>query len=396
MKILISGLVLLLLLFFPSGLENTDKNTGIDPVVEVSFNFVGDLMVHSVQRQYACEDSIYKIYNFNPSFSEISEILSSADFTAGNLETVVSDSIPFSGYPRFNAPKQFLSALKNAGFDMLYVANNHMQDHGSEGIEQTIENIRSEGIFPSGFRENGDTSRNVQIMNVKGIKTAFLAYTYGTNLGYSKKNAKYRVNRIDSAAIVNDIKTADENGAELITVYFHFGNEYERKENKFQRKIEKIAKSAGADIILASHPHVLQPVEIYASEKGRIDSGFTVYSMGNFISNQRWRYSDCGVVINFSVIKDLITGKLRLKEVKYLPVWVYKGNTGDGYRFVVIPKISGHKKDYPGYLTEDDFKLMQQSFDDTEKILTKYTGRIKQYKISGKRKNNLAAGYNNF
>ncbi|NLT50956.1 MAG: CapA family protein [Ignavibacteria bacterium] len=373
MKYIISTLAILISFFF--SFCHTEKKAPQEKpvtVTEITFNFIGDLMMHSPQRDYAKTDSGY---DFNPVFEYVRKTLQSADFTVGNLETVVNSEKPYSGYPCFNSPEEYLKAIKSCGFDLLYLANNHIYDYGSYGLESTIKETEKYGFLTTGYTVKNDSLKSYRIVKVKGVKIGFPAYTYGTNLGAQSNKSKTTVNVIDSAKITNDIRKIREMGAELIIVYFHFGNEYQRTENNYQRKTEEIALKAGADIIIASHPHVIQPVRFYSDSSANIDTGFTAYSLGNFISNQRWRYSDCGIILNFSISRQDISRKFSLGDVKYLPVWVYKGNTGEKREYKIISQnFKGGL--YPEYISKKDSSAMIQSFNDTRYIITKYSDKI--------------------
>lgn len=373
MKYIISITAILISFFF--SFCNPDKEAKQEKpvaVTEITFNFIGDLMMHSPQRDYAKTDSGY---NFNPVFEYVRQTLQSADLTVGNLETVVYSEKPYSGYPCFNSPEEYLQAIKSCGFDLLYLANNHIYDYGSAGLEATLKETEKYGFITSGYTVKNDSLKSYRIIKVKGVKIGFPAYTYGTNLGAQSNKSITTVNIIDSAKITNDLKRYREMGAELIIAYFHFGNEYQRIENNYQRKTEEIAFKAGADIIIASHPHVIQPVRFYSDSSANIDTGFTAYSLGNFISNQRWRYSDCGVIINFSISRPDTSRKFSLGKVKYLPVWIYKGNTGKNREYKIIPQ-NFKEELYPSYISKTDSSAMIQSFNDTRYIITKYSDKI--------------------
>ena len=133
---------------------------------------------------------------------------------------------------------------------------------------------------------------------------------------------------------------------------------------------------AGADIIIGSHPHVVQPVEFFKTHNGNLDTGFVAYSLGNFISNQRWRYSDSGVILNLKISKNIKSDSLYLEKVSYLPVWVFKGKTKIKNEYIIFPSnISIDDSSY-SFLTRVQKNLMLQSFSDTKEILTRYDQNI--------------------
>ena len=338
-----------------------------DSVFTLKISVVGDLMCHAPQynsARIAKTDS----FNFNPVFSKIKPYLVKSDFTCGNLETVISkNNNNLSGYPNFNSPEEFLSALKNSGFDILFTANNHSLDRGRSGVVRTIAQIKSAKMNSVGTYLSKRDRDSIRIFKKNGISFALLAYTYGTN-GYriSKKN-NFLISTIDKQKIKADLLKADKYFPDLVIVYFHFGNEYQRFPSKFQKEIVKFAIKNGADIILGSHPHVLQPVEKFKSLSGRVDSGLVAYSLGNFISNQRWRYSDAGGILNISINKSIENDSTYISSLSFLPTWVYKGIVNRKVKYQILPSGSGKK--VSEYFSKEDSINMSSSFSDAQKII---------------------------
>lgn len=356
------------------------NNVKGDSSVTVTFSVVGDVMCHSTQFKYAFrEDSTY---DFKPVYREIKKYFDNSDIVIGNLETVVAGKdISYSGYPVFNTPEDFLKGLKFAGFDILVTGNNHSYDHQKKGVINTIDYIRKNGMQNSGTYKSQEERDSVQLFEQSGLKFALLSYTFGVNLYRIPAKNKFLVNRIDPDLIKHDIDKAKLKGADLVIVYFHFGKEYARSENNYQRNIVNKTIEYGADIILGAHPHTLQPVEVYKTVNANIDSGFVAFSLGNFISNQRWRYSDGGVVLNFSVTKDLKTSRVKLNAVRYLPIWVFKGVTNWGLEYLILPSDIAASNSYPSYFTEEDKELMLQCYNDTRAIMESRTKCIVQDSI---------------
>ncbi|MFH1195877.1 MAG: CapA family protein [bacterium] len=350
-----------------------------DSIEIVTISAVGDLMCHSPQFQSAqiAKDS----FDFRSVYSEIKSYLSSADITIGNLETTISDKGNYSGYPAFKSPKQYLEALKDTGFDFLFTSNNHSLDKGEQGILNTITFANEFGLQSTGTFNSTRYRDSVRLVNVNGIKIALLSYSYGTNGRPIPKGKNYLINLIDTTLICDDITRAESLSPDLVVVYFHFGEEYQREPNSFQKMITEKTIEFGADIILASHPHVIQPVSFFKATSGRIDSGFIAYSLGNFISNQQWRYSDAGVILNFTVLRDLKNNNLKLGEIKFLPTWVYKGNIDDILQYKILPSECGFSDSLYSYLSANDRMRMKESYLDTKSILTKYSSRPKLVNI---------------
>ncbi|MDY0084170.1 MAG: CapA family protein [Ignavibacteriaceae bacterium] len=351
-----------------------------DSTVTITISVVGDLMCHSPQFEYAKvgKDS----FDFSPVYRNVKKYLESSDFTFGNLETVTAgkENKGYTGYPLFNTPVNYLDALKSVGFDLLVTANNHSFDRSEKGVLLTIDELIKREINYVGTYTSQNDRDSIRIFDISGIKIAILAYTYGTNGNPIPKGKDYLINLIDFNLIEQDIKAARNNNAELILVHFHFGDEYIREPVKSQREAVDKVIEFGADIIIGGHPHVLQPVDFYHSIYGKLDTGFVAYSMGNFISNQRDRYKDAGIIITFNITKNFTTDTIFINEVNYIPTWVFKGNTSNGKEYVILP--STFQSDSTIVLSETEKKKMYQAFQDTRDLMKKYTVNPKLKEIT--------------
>ncbi len=355
-------------------LPKDDAFEKIDTLLTAEINFVGDLMCHSTQFNYAHvkDDS----FDFNGTFSEVKKYLRDADFTIGNFETVLAGKKKrYSGYPFFNAPDDFLLAIKEAGFDLLVNANNHAIDKGSYGVERTIKKMDELGINHTGIYLSQHDRDSIRIFNINGINLAILAYSYSTNGIPLPKDKNYIINLIDYDLIEKDISEARNEGVDIVLVYFHFGEEYQREPNSYQKDVINNTINAGADIIIGSHPHVVQPVDYFKTNKANLDTGFVAYSLGNFISNQRWRYSDAGVMLKIIVSKNILTDSVYLSDVRYLPTWVFKGKTKKGREYIILPSSKSYNDSSYSYLSKSDKEKMQQAFEDTKYIITKLNNK---------------------
>ena len=370
-------MVLSALLFAMLNIVFQKSKEKVDPVaaekVSLTISAVGDLMCHSPQYEYSrvSADS----FDFTPTFSEIKKYFDSSDFVFGNLETVTAGKEKhYSGYPYFNSPDDYITSLKKVGFNFLFTSNNHCLDRGEIGVLRTLENLKNNGINSTGTFSSQQERDSIQIISAKGIRLAVVAYTYGLNGNFLPKGKSYLINRISDSLLNRDIQKAKSYNVDLILVYFHFGEEYQREPSWYQKNALQTAIDAGADIILASHTHLLQPVQFFKS-KGKLDSGFVAYSLGNFISNQRWRYSDAGLILQFQITKDLESKVIQIKSLSFTPTWVFKGLIKGKKQFMILPSSlpNGH---YP-FLSRQDVQKMNQSFEDSKQILTKYSSRFR-------------------
>ncbi len=358
----------LAVIFFLYAGTNNYFQTLNDSLTFADFCAVGDLMCHSVQYQYAKtqKDS----FDFNPVFRYVKNIIKSADFSLGNLETVIAGrEKKYSGYPLFNSPFEYLEAIKNAGFDLLFTSNNHCMDRGKSGLINTIEKIKELGLINSGTYKNQNERDSILIIDVRGIKAAVLSYTFSTNGIIVPDGGNYLVNVIDTNLIKSDTDRAKKLQPDLILVYFHFGEEYSRMPSAFQKEIVNKTIKYGAGIILGSHPHVIQKLEKFKCNYGKLDSGFAAYSLGNFLSNQRWRYSDAGIILRFTIEKNLNTRSIKISRFSYVPTWVYKGKINGRNEFVILPAGEEYFRQYD-FLDNSSRLLFKQSILDTQELLS--------------------------
>ncbi len=346
-----------------------------DSSVTISISVVGDLMCHSPQFEYAKagKDS----FDFSPVYRNVKKYFEMSDFTFGNLETVTAgkENGGYTGYPFFNTPAAYITALKDVGFDLLVTANNHSLDRSEKGILKTINEINYRNLNYVGTYTSQRDRDSIRIFDIKGIKIAILAYSYGTNGNPIPKGKNYLINLIDFDLIQKDILSAKSNSAEIVLVHFHFGEEYKREPVQFQKDVVNKTIELGADIIIGGHPHVLQPVNFYETNNAKLDSGFVAYSMGNFFSNQQSRYKDAGMILTINIKKDFIQNRIEISEVNFLPTWVFKGITTNDKEYLIMP--STNISDTTIGLSKSENEKMIQAFNDTRYILKKYTNNVK-------------------
>lgn len=306
---------------------------------EVEIVAVGDLMFHLPQINGARLQG--GGYDFNRSFTYIKTSIESADISIANIETVTAGNEKgFNGFPRFNCPVEVLDNLKNAGFDILVTANNHSLDGGKAGIINTINEIEKRGLDYVGTSK--EERRPFIIVEKEGIKIGLLSYTYGLNgldSLLSNEDRSRMINLIDLENIQKDIVSLKNESVDFIISYIHWGNEYQREPSEVQEKLANRLADFGVDLILGSHPHVIQKSEVLQREN---HSTYVVYSMGNFISNQTYEtmgvsYAEDGLIVRAKIIKDHETGITSLGQVNYEPTWVYRVLENNKYSHYIIP-----------------------------------------------------------
>lgn len=311
----------------------TERKEGAK-VSNVKLTFTGDIMCHSYQYKEAYDSSTGQ-YDFSHNFADVKKYFDTADFVIGNLETVFAGAdVGISDYPCFNSPDSFGTAIKEAGFDLLTTANNHSMDKRMSGAVRTLDVLDSLGIDHVGTYRSAEDRDKIYIKEINGMKIAFLSYTYGTN-GIPVPE-DWLVNRLDEKLIKSDIAKAKSLEPDVIVVMPHMGNEYEEYVRDTFKNTANMMLNAGADIVVASHPHVLQPMETVeiTEENGEKRTGFVMYSMGNFISSQTTPPRNASILLNIELEK---VGKndAFIKKVSYVPIWTQFQNADWQNRFVV-------------------------------------------------------------
>ncbi len=347
----------------------------IDSTVTITIAAVGDLMCHSTQYNYArvTADS----FDFTPVYRKVLPYFQKYDFVIGNLETVTAGKDKgLSGYPFFNSPDEYITALKNSGFHLLITANNHSLDKGEAGLLRTIEQIKHNQLHYTGTFTSKEDRDSLRIYNINGITLGVLTYSYGTNGLPIPAGKDFLINLINYDLIKNDIMRLRKDSVDIVLTYYHFGEEYQRLPNTFQKDVVEHTLASGADIIIGSHPHVIQPVDYFPANNAKLDTGFVAYSLGNFISNQQWRYSDAGVILSIELTKNLFTDSIYISNVSYLSTWVFRGNTEYGREYIILPSELALADSLPVYLNKTDIEKMEEAFNDTKEIITTYTNKI--------------------
>ncbi len=288
----------------------------------------------------AARDTINGTYNYEPTFRYVKPLIEKADIAVANLEVTLAGP-PFSGYPQFSSPDDLAVAAKNAGFDVFILANNHALDRGTSGFKRTLYVLDSLQIAHTGTF-NDETERNLHyplILEKNNFRIALLNYTYGTN--GIEIPPPYIINRIDTDVISRDLIKAREASPDYVIVTIHWGLEYEREANAQQKKLASFILSHGADVIIGSHPHVVQPVElIYAADSSV--KQLVVYSLGNYVSNQRAQYKDGGIMFNLSLLKT--PSGTKIDNYSYVPSWVYRRDLPGKSAFYILP-VSLYEQD---------------------------------------------------
>lgn len=297
---------------------------------EAEIVFAGDAMMHQGQLDAGRRSD--GTYDFSEYFTAITPYVLNADYAVVNLETPVSATQHYSGYPCFNAPESYVDALAAAGFDMFLTANNHTLDRHDRGLTATVECLsrkRLDHIGTYACRAQRDSVLPC-IRNINGIKVGFVNYTYGTNGIEPGRNVV--VDYIDRDRIRSDVKAARETGAEIIAACIHWGVEYKLQPHQSQTSLARfLSEELGVELVIGGHPHVVQPMHMTDLASG--EKGLVVYSLGNFISNMKTRDTRGGAVVRVRLRRD-DDGKVKVEDATYRLVYTEPADGSHNYRLV--------------------------------------------------------------
>lgn len=324
--------------------------------IDITLSAVGDIMVHDDQLK-AQYNQATDSYSFDNNFKHISHYINDADLSIANLETTLAGkNANYSSYPKFNSPDSLLTALNNSGFDILSTINNHTYDRGSTGLYRTLRMIESEGLESVGTITDSSKD-NFLIKDVNGINFGITSFSYGQfynnsvalnglNVSSEDKNNLNIFDYMDVNSAFETIKSTLDNmnktETDLQVLVIHWGNEYDRNPSNFQKDLAKMLCDYGVDIIIGSHPHVVQPMEMIKSDKNDNET-LVIYSLGNLLSNQRKElvkknYTEDGLIVNIDINKNLETNKTKISQVEYIPTWVNKYTSSDNkLNYEIIP-----------------------------------------------------------
>lgn len=321
-------------------LDSSVESETVEEKVE-SINFtmtaIGDTLCHNTQYWDAYNSST-KQYDFSYVYDDIKDYTSSADITIGSLETTFAgEDRGYSNYPVFNSPDSLATGLKDIGVDVISLAGNHALDYGYSGICRTIDVLDNVGISHLGTYKSAEDQDKILIKDVKGVKIAFINYTYGTNGIPVPSDKPYCLNLIDKDLISKQIKQAKEQNVDMIVACMHWGTEYKTSANDEQKELADFLFKSGVDIILGNHPHVLEPMEkkTITLDDGSTKDVFVVYALGNFTADQRAEITRDSAILNLDITKDS-DGKILINKVSYVPIYMYKNSAAKVHKFKIL------------------------------------------------------------
>lgn len=258
--------------------EEEDSYTG----PEVTLVMVGDILLHTPVAESGMQED--GTYNFDSLFANVKEEISEADLAIVNQEVIIGgEELGVSGYPSFNAPYELGDALVEAGFDVVLHATNHALDQGKKGVRNCL--AFWEKSYPQmsvvGINDSQESQDTIYVYEQDGIRIAILNYTYGTNGIALPSDMPYAVNLLEEERVMADIENA-KNQADFIVVCPHWGTEYQLTPSREQERWMQIFLENGVDLVIGTHPHVIEPIEWIARDEE--DGMLVYYSLGNFVN----------------------------------------------------------------------------------------------------------------
>jgi len=383
-----------------SSKESSSEIVSSEPIKEsyATVLSTGDIMAHSTQIDGAKTSDGY---DFSAFFKEVDDYFKEADLSVANLEVTFggTESGKFSGYPAFNTPDQLADTIKDSGLNFLLTSNNHSYDTGLFGLKRTIQMLEERGLEYIGTVAD-PTDSLYTVKTVNDIKIGMADYTYETqtlkagrkylngNLLAEEANdliASFSYDRIEefyteAEEVIADMK---EQGAEFIVFYMHWGEEYQLQANTWQKSIAQRLSNMGVDIIVGSHPHVVQPVELIYSEDGQ-NTTVCIYSTGNAVSNQRKElisscptgHTEDGMIFTYTLKK--YGDEVTLTEVDVIPTWVNKYPGGSGYQYTIYPLETADAGSTKFGLDSATANKMKLSYERTKKTVAEGLTKVQQ------------------
>lgn len=364
-------LTILLIIFLlirmkaPENLSANQSRLFVEDTSSVTFWVTGDAMMHMPQYSAAMNPKTGTT-EFDSCYTYIRPILNEADVRIVNFETTLAGP-KYSGYPRFSAPNTYANAIVRAGFNFFVFANNHSCDHGAKGMEGNLAFADSAKIWHTGTFRNQEERDELYplIFEVNGWKIAMLNATYGTNK--ISEPEPYIVNYIDTNEIKKDIEKAKAQKPDAILMTIHWGAEYQHKPNDNQKAIAKFLLREGVDVIMGSHPHIVQPIELMDAP-GSFKDRLVIWSLGNFISNQKDQFTDAGLMVGFTLKKSRY-GRPEITNVQYLPLYRYKCSKKPGY--FIMPAMYTEKNLATLIPSQEDQKDFKEVISNTRNKMPK-------------------------
>ena len=311
---------------------------------KLSLVMVGDALLHSSLYNDGYQNGVY---DFKKQLEYIKPIIQNYDLAFYNQESILGGtSLGLSNYPTFNSPQEFGDAMIDAGFNMVSLANNHTLDKGEKAVISSCEYWKEKDVLTAGSYSSNEEANEIRIKEKNGIKYTLLAYTYGTNGIPVPSGKEYLVNLYSDEKVKEDIEKVRDK-VDLLIVSMHWGTEYQAEPTEEQKRQANYLSSLGVDIIIGTHPHVIQPITY-------IGDTLVIYSLGNFISAQSTN-NDYNKMVelmsSIDVIKEEQGGKVNIKldnlQNELLYNYYQKGSRWTNFKVIPFSQMNvSYNSDY--------------------------------------------------
>ncbi len=318
----------------PEAIYSPDTDASASPIrpteppteeARISFLAAGDNVIHPCiyidAKNRASANT--RAYDFKPMYADVIDYIKSFDLAFINQETLMCGvGYTPSGYPNFNSPQELGLDLRDIGFDIIGMSNNHMLDKGTSGLRATLDFYHSDEmsdvLMIGGYYDRADYD-NIRTLERDGVNIAFLSYTYGTNGHVLPAGSELVVPYINDYDIIRQCALAEQIG-DITIVSIHWGDENSGV-NDEQRRVAQLLADNGADVIIGHHPHVLQPIEIIESAHGET---LCIYSLGNLLSAMQYWQNMVGGFLTFDIVA-YSDGSVTFDSPAFTPTAFYYG-----------------------------------------------------------------------
>ncbi len=342
---------------------------------EVSLVMVGDNLLHTpLIRNAEQEDGTL---NFDSLYEEMLPYFQEADLSVIVQETVLGGKdLGYSGYPMFNSPQEVGNSIVRAGFDIVLHSTNHTLDKGARGVENTLKFWKKyPQVTVLGINESVEAQNSITYLEKNGIKFALLNYTDSTNGIPTPAGKEYLVNTVNEEKMISDLLIAEEN-AEFTIVFMHWGTEYSLTENEYQSNLAKLMCENGADLIMGSHPHVLEPVKWIEAENG--NKALVYYSLGNYVSRQKEANNLLGGMASVKISRNK-DNVIYIKESSIMPIVTHYNVNSRGFRVYPLKDYTAELAAQHG-VSQYDGEVSVERFENTfEKVFGNNTAITLDY-----------------
>ena len=357
-------------LFEAEDYENIQPQEIEVPDTVVNIVSIGDIL---------CETELYEsaynketgTYDFDSIFTDTKSYIQQADIALASLETNFVEGQKYSGRGKYNSPLELLDSIKKLGIDVINTANNHSLDYGINGINSTIDKLKEREISNVGTYKTQEDKDNILIKEIKGIKIAFLAYTYGSNTSISELNRnEYALSLMEKEKMAADIKKSKTEGADFTFLLMHWGDVNSSKINEEQKELASYLFENGADFILGTHPASIQPMEIRQNSEGK--NVFIAYSTGNYISASEYTNSNIEMILDIQITKNPKTQETKLSKVTYTPIYLLDRGKKAEQRYKLVDvkqEIQTYESGYTNNITDKEYEQLLKALINIDNLI---------------------------